>query len=381
MKKILCILPHIHDPTIIGRLGMLQEGGFRIEALAFAVRYFPGRIPNCPLALLGRLRFRAYFLRIFEILLRLPRIRAASRHSDIVYAFNLELGLAAMVACTGLGKPVVLEIHDIKRHQVAGGPKGWLVRRVDRFVTQACSLLVITTTGYYPYYRNWLKVKTPDLVIENKLDGAFAAAIQAKGIPGATGEPPAARPLRIGYFGVLVDEWSIRVLEALTASAPEKFQVVLAGTSNQIANLTLRAAQNAHMEYQGTYREPEDLENLYTGVDMVLACYAPTIPYCWSEATRFYKACLFRRPLIVRAGTGSAAAVDRYQIGLVVTDDDVGAAAAAIRGITRARWRRWRTNMAQVPREVYVYTHEADALGRALRETAGSAAPARETAG
>lgn len=370
MKKILCILPHV-DPIMSGRVEMLQEGGFQVEVVAFDTRYFPGQLPNCPLASLGRLHFKPYFFRIAEVLLRLPRIRAAIRHSDIVYAFWLDMGLAAVLARAGLGKPVALEVHDVKRHQVAGGPKGWLVRRVDRFVTQACSLLVLTTTGYYPYYRNWLKVKTPDLVVENKLDGAFAAAIQAKGIPVATGEPPEARPLRIGYFGVLVDEWSIRVLEALTASAPEKFQVVLAGTSNQIANLTLRVAQNAHMEYQGPYRDPEDLENLYTGVDMVLACYAPTIPYGWSEATRFYKACLFRRPLIVRAGTGSAAAVNRYQIGLVVTEDDVGAAAAAIRGITLARWRRWRTNMAQVPREVYVHTDEADALSRALRETAG----------
>lgn len=372
--RILCLLPHVDDSRIALRIELLQQAGFRVEAAAFDTRYFPERPQTVRVESLGRLRFKQYYFRVIEVLLRLPRIRAAMRRNDIVYAFWTDMGLAAALAGLGLAKPVVLEVHDIKRLQVERSLKGWLARLADRYVNRACALLVITSANYRRYYRDRLKAAVPSMVIENKVAGPLAAAVHAKEAPESAADPPAGRPLRIGYFGLLKDEWSMRVLEALAAAAPDRFRVVLAGMPFRIEDLLHRVAQRPNMEYRGPYLSPDALEELYAGIDLALACYPPELPGGWAQSNRYYEACLFRRPLIVRAGTGDAAEVAPRRIGLVIADDDVEGAAAAIAGITPDQVRRWQANMAALPLATYAYTDEADRLCCALRAIAGAAA-------
>ena len=364
--RVLCLLPHLADPRIALRIEMLRQAGFLVEVIAFGTRYYPGRPSDRPVESLGRLRFKSYYLRAVEILMRLPQIRSAIRRNDVVYAFHTDMGLAAAAAGAGLPRPIVLEVHDIKWRQVAPGLPGWLVRLADRYLIRACALLVTTSADYRVYYRDWLKVEPPSLVVENKVAGSLAAAVRAKDAPESGDGRREGRPIRIGCFGMLSDEWSMRVLESLAASAPDRFRIVLAGPLDYIENLPQRVARHANMEHRGPYRNPDDLEDLYTGVDLVLGCYSPAVPRGWGRTNRYYEACLFRRPLIVRAGTGDAAEVEQRGIGLVIASDDVEGATAAIGGITRDEVRRWRANMEGLPLDAYAYTDEAALLGRAV---------------
>lgn len=372
--RVLCVLPHLIDPRISLRVEMLREAGFLVEAVAFETRYSSGRPPDCPVESLGRLRFKPFYARAVEVLMRLPKVRAAIRRNDVVYAFHTEMGLAAAAAGAGLARPLVLEVHDIRRRQVARGLQGRLVRLVDRCIARACALLVTTSADYRAYYRDWLRVEPPSLVVENKVSGALAAEVRARDAPHSGGGPGEGAPLRIGYFGLLKDEWSMRVLESLAASAPDRVRIVLAGTFDYIEDLPRRVARHRNMEHRGPYSNPDALEELYTGVDVVLSCYSPAAPYGWARSNRYYEACLFRRPLIVRAGTGDAAEVEQRGTGLVIADDDAEGAAAAIGRITPDDLRRWQANMAGLPLEAYAYTDEAAMLGRAVIAAMGEGA-------
>lgn len=372
-KKILCVLPTVTDPRAALRIQMLDQAGFQVEAVAFETSYYPGKSLDCPVQSLGKLRFRPYYFRVPESLTRIPKIRAAIQRSDIVYVFHLNMLIAALPPAAGLGKPVILEIHDINPRQISRGPGGWLGRLIDRFVTEACQLLVLTSHGYYAYYRDF---QIPSLVIENKLGASFAAAVQKNVIPALTCEPLDSRPLRIGYFGFLRDEWSMRVLEELTASAPGRFEGVIAGVPHHRMmsrdDFLQRVTRSQNLHYQGPYRHPDDLSSLYASVDVVLNCIPPVRPSSWSRTNRYYDACLFQKPLIVRAGTEDANEVARRQIGLVVTEDTVEGVAAAIRRVTSADWERWRRNMAALPRQAYAYNDDdVLRLGQALNKVAG----------
>lgn len=370
-NKILCILPTMNDPRISLRVQMIQEAGFEVEAVAFANSHFLGRPLGCPVRSLGHLRSKIYLLRIFEIMARTLKIRAAIRHSYIVYAFYLEMAMVAQLASVGLPKPVVLEIHDIKSHQVSRGFKGWLIRSIDKFVTDACELLVLTTENYKAYYRDRLNIETPTLIIENKTEETFTNTIRRNILEASSRQQLDERPLRIGYFGLLNDEWSLRLLELLTTTAPEMFKAILAGTPLRLESFPQRVEQNQNIEYRGEYTHPHGIAELYMGVDIVLACYPPVIPACWAQSNRYYEACLFQKPLIVRAGTGDANHVARHKIGMVITDNDLESAAAAVRSITSAQWDNWRANMEKLSPEVYSYTYEAEQLGRAIKKSVG----------
>lgn len=375
-KKILCVLPTVTDPRAALRIQMLDQAGFQVEAVAFETSYYPGKSPDCPVQSLGRLRFRSHYFRIPEIITRVPKIRAAIRRNDMVYVFHLDMLMAVLPAVAGLGKPVILEIHDINPRQVAQGLKGWLGRLADRFVTEACQFLVLTSNGYYTHYRECLNVQIPSLVIENKLGASFSAAVRKNGVPALTGKPPDSRPLRIGYFGFLRDEWSMRVLEELTASAPGRFEVIIAGAPHHRMmsqdDFLRRMTRNQNLRYQGPYRHPDDLPGLYSSVDVVLDCIPPIHPFSWSRTNRYYDACLFQKPLIVRAGTEDANEVARRQIGLVVTEDTVEGAAAAICQVASADWERWHQNMAALPLQASAYTDDdVLLLGQTLSKIVG----------
>ncbi len=371
--RILCILPILTDARIAKRIDMLLEKGFQVEALGFERDQYLGRKPNCPVQSLGSVSDGRYPVRIYKMALAFPKVRAAIRRNDIVYTFGLDLALLALISGTGLGRPTIIEVADIRKIQIIGGLKGCAVRAIDRRVTRACRLLVLMNDSYLDYYRNWLRVATPSLVIENKIDGSFAATVRTgrtRSPRHRASVPLVNRPLRIGLFGYLRDAWSLRVLDSLTRLMPHKFFVVLAGAQfKPCQKLFAKLADNPDIELLSSYHHPNDLPDLYNGIDMTMACYSPDIPSCWSQSNRYYDACLFQKPLIVREGCRNADEVKKYDIGLVITASDVEKAAASIGSVTARQWEHWQANMAAIPPEVYSTTNEADILQAAIAGT------------
>lgn len=373
--KVLCILPSIGHAHFAKRIAMMQEAGIEVEAVGFErTGHFVGS-PDCRMESLGWLHHRRYFLRGMRLASCCPKVRAALKRNDIAYAFSPDMALMALAAGVGLRKPVVLEVADIRGLQVARSFAGQLFRRIDRRATDACSLLVVTSPHYYRYYRDWLNVKTPGLVVENKAAPSFADRIAPREQTAPAGRPPADRPLRIGLFGILRDKWSLKVIESVSRTSPQKFAFVLAGVPGKYTSGELqRPAGRPNVKRLGPYRNPADLPPLFEEVDMVFACYPLEIPKKWSRSNRYYDACLFQKPLIVRDGTADAIETRRHDIGLVIEGRSVEAAAAALRGIAAEDWQRWRANMAALPRELFVSSEEGDALRRALTRIAAGTA-------
>ena len=369
--KMLCVLPRQNDARIARRLDLLRAAGFDIEAVAFERDYDAGRAPDVPMQLLGRLRNVQYLARIGTLLRAVPKLRRAVRRNQLVYAFNSDVGALAVLASRGANAKVAVEIADIVDAQVAGGP-GPAVRTLERLALSQSQLLVLTTAGYLPYYRRWLKLKTPAIVVENKLAQSFAQSVRPEGAP-PPASPPVNRPLRIGWFGVLREPWSLRVLDALTRQAPQRFAAVLAGSfDNRLTALGLNAdsferiVDNPNIQYVGGYQSPEDLPRLYGQVDMVMDCYRTAIPHSWAQTNKYYEACLFAKPLIVRAGCTDAEHIAQRNLGLVLDAASPEDAAREIAAITAEDWQRWRDNATALPLQAYALVDEAKELATAL---------------
>ncbi len=345
----------IASTNVARRAGMLERAGFEVEAMGFERHQGFGRLPDCPVARLGRLPPRRYFSRIPRLLLRAARVREALRRCDLVYAFGLDMGFLGMVAGAGRSLPMAMEIADVHGKQVERGPTGWMLRTLEKRILERCRLLVLTTEGYRPYYREWLGSDVAIMVIENKPALEFVQSLSDGGAPvPPAAEPPADGRLRIGWFGRLRDGWTLEVLDELTRRWPERFTAVLAGTPSPfLKDFARRVAGNPGLEYRGGYEYPEDLPALYRGVDLAMACHSPDIPRGWSQTNRYYEACLFGKPLVVRAGSRDALGVGEHGIGMVVEARAAGEAAAELGGVSSSDLARWRSNLAALPPSVY----------------------------
>ena len=266
-------------------------------------------------------------------------------------------------------------------HLRTPGWDGRAVRALEKFTVRRCRLLSLTSEGYRAYYRDWLgAADTPIIIMENKLDPEFVQSLTAEPpdiesspnhpplICDADNPPPNGPPLRIGWFGRLRDDWTLEVLDQLTRADPARFTAVLSGTvSPYVKDFGQRVADNPGLEYRGPFdRYPEALPEHYGGVDLVMNCYPPEIPSGWAQHNRYYEACLFRRPLIARAGCYDAGEVRKRDVGMVLDADCPIDAAAAIAAVSPADLARWRRNAAALSPQVYASIEEPDVLVQAL---------------
>ncbi len=367
-QRILYLSGNLSHPMNTRRVGMLRDAGFEIEAAGFDRSKYGTDTSVDRFKTLGHIEDGSYFKRLSRFLASLPRMRRAIRRNDLVYVVAPDMAGVALLARLAIRKPVVLEVPDLLMVLGAPGLIGWTRRRIDRFVVGRCRLLVLTASEYQTYYRGWLGATTPSLVFENKPDAALASAWRElpKQNPGV---PLQDRPMRVGWFAGIRDQWSMELIEHAVTAFGDKFEFVIAGlVTSRIEGFDEFLSRNGAVEYRGVFQRPDDLPRLYSDVDMALACYDPTFPNGLSRSYRSYDACAFRTPVIARADTGDALWVQHHQVGKVLHSSEASDAADELAGITSADWLRWRDSLEALQPQVYTFTDEPDRLAAALRD-------------
>ena len=375
--KILCILPLVGHPRHAKRVEMLQQAGFEVTAIAFDRDYHKGKVPNCPVETLGKISHGRYLARALKIAKAMPKIRRAIKKSDFVYAFGVDLALTILVARLGVSKPVAVEVGDIGGIQLRSDWVGWINRRLIKRIVNACEFIAVTAPRFFDvYFKQWLDVSTPGMVIENKLESDFSEEFrpQLEKLKPLPGQPLVDRPLKIGYFGLLRDEWAWSVFEKLGQNYGAEVELLFRGIPfHTMSDLLERIQPYDNMTYDGEYKSPIDLPELYGNVDIVWACYDPIASGDWNKKwarpNRFYESCFFRRPLITRDGSQDSVDIKKHEIGFIVSEVDPAIAADKIMSIQSHELKRWRDNMQQLSKHVYAYTNEWEELSRAIIES------------
>ncbi|MEE9381942.1 MAG: glycosyltransferase [Nannocystaceae bacterium] len=366
---------------------MLQEAGFDVEVAAFERDYHSGRFPDCPIEYLGKISHGRYARRATMLPRVFRKLRRAIARNDLIYASGIDVALLAAACGVNKRKPMVIEVGDVRAIQLRGGSLGRLVRMVERRLVEASDLLVVTAPRFYDeYYKGWLHTTVPGMVIENKLERAFARSTRRKGVARPLGRPLVDRPLRIGYFGLLRDWWSWETLRLVAELAPRDVEISLAGLpTEELSDLEQMVGAYPNIEYRGTYRSPQDLASLYNNVDMAWVCYPPIGPQDWNlrwaRPNRFYESCLFKKPIFTRAGCQDAIDVTRLGIGLVIDECNPCAAARSILSITAADIDHWAANMDTLPERVFAHGDEAERLGARVRQILSAVQNRRQPGG
>lgn len=368
--RIAVFLPTLGHPRHAKRVSMFKEAGFDVRVLAFERPYHSGRMPECPITILGKIDHGNYLSRAMKFAMAIGKMREGIRWCDLIYSFGPDLALTCQVAGAGLKKPLVFEVGDITRAQLGKGFKGKLVRKTDQYVANRSKTIISTSSKFIDvYYRDWVGTSTDGLVIENKLEASYCVKtrkeIPLESIP--SNLATADNPLKIGYFGFLRNVWSLKVLSGLVNKYPERFEVLIAGHPIETATELLKEiSTHPKINYLGPYNSPEDLLSLYGSVDMVWACYQPLKPddweYLWARPNRFYQACLFAKPIFTRAGCLDSEVIARLDIGKSIDTVEVDATVEKIASVNADDVIQWTKNIRVLPSSVFSYTDEVAKL-------------------
>lgn len=370
--NVLSVLQVLGHPRDSKRISMLRGVGMNVTAAAFERSYHSGRLPDCKIKKLGQIENGKYFKRLFILLKAIPKLRREIRKNDVIYASGQDMAAISFLAGLGMMKPIILEVGDIVEIQLSKSLLGKIVRAIERFFVVRYKLLVVISPGFLDvYYRSWLKIEIPALLLENKLEPSVVkeyppATIHKQYTPFKDG------PLRIGYFGLLRDEWSFNVLSQLAIQNQNKVSVVFAGMLVNPIDLEDKIKGYSNMQYLGEYKSPSDLPSLYSQVDMVWACYSHIKindwNLRWGRPNRFFESCYYNKPNFARQGAHFTNDVMNYNIGKVITKIEIGETINEILDITESDYATWVDNIQAMPSNRYLYENEAYELKVAIKK-------------
>lgn len=366
--KIICALPVLGQPRNSKRIKMLMKAGFQVDAVSFVRKYHKGRLPDCHVDILGQIEHGRFIVRFFKMLKMLPKLRKKVKKYDIIYSFGIDMAILCRLSSLGLKKKIVIEIGDIRSIQVEKSFKGKVVRFLDKLIIKVSKLLVVTSPKYAEeYYNKWLEVYPKVLVLENKLEQAISLVPK-------TNESLATDldRLTIGYFGLLRCKKTISILHALATNYLDTVQIFLAGFPMDRDKDFDDFLALKNVEYFGEYKSPQDLDRIYSKVDVVWAVYPfPTNHdqnWKWARTNRFYESCFFKKPMIVLENSADGNIVSKLEIGMTIEQSDDKETAKLIWETTKKKWGYWHKNISKLPEHIYLYTNEGELLKKAILE-------------
>ena len=362
------ILPVLHDSHFEKRIDNLKKTGINLQVLGFERNHYPAGDKDKNITSLGFVEHGKYLKRFPTFLKSLFTVRKKIKNTDIIYCFNIETLLIAWIASLSRPKKykLVYDVADIREILIENKLVSSLLRFIERFLIKRTHTVVVTAPAYIDgYFHGFLKLfDTQFHVIENKVD---SESFEFKNdISNSIDDT--SKTIKIGYFGVIRCNHSLRLLKDLLEKSNGKFKLYIRGIFQDHLNLMkedLLELDNVH--YGGPFVSPDDLFKIYNDVDLswtAIYHFKPNV--MWSRTNRFYQACYFKRPMITQEGTPDAEQVKNLEIGLSIDLTNPSSSLQKLHEIKPSDVMKWKENINKVPKSVYILNDEHEVLAKNL---------------
>lgn len=369
MSKILFFTTAIEHTTFRRTAKMLQEQGAEVHVIGFTRKNFPEGTDNLSIESLGVLSHGNYVSRIIRLFKYLSILRRRAKDYDVIYNFTLDTLIISRIVLFLSNKKWIYQIQDIRPIYFGKSKKSKIARFLEKYFIKNIDLLVVSSFNYYEdHYKDLYGISIDKVyVLENKLDrNSICPEI-------LNSEKDSNRDIiTIGYFGVMRCNKSWQILKTLAIEQKNRISLYLRGKPIAMPNIHEEIFDISNITYDGLYKSPDDLNELYNRVDIVWACY----PYSerkegnWrlARTIRFYEALAFRKPVIVQKGTVQENDVVKYNLGLVVDMGDISKTMKQLESITTTDLKVWTDNIDKLDPSYYYYTDEYVELFKKIEE-------------
>jgi len=242
-------------------------------------------------------RFSQRIGAVLRTVIGLRRYEALFADVDLVVARNLE-----MVAIGARGRdfckkplPVLLyECIDIHRLMLSRGPADMVLRWLDRRLSRRAAAIINSSPAFVTHYFHRIAhLKNPIRLVENKvLDIKEETPLDTKVAPRTPGPP-----WIIGWFGKIRCTRSLNLLIELAQQSEGKVEVIIRGKPPEhlFGNFEQKIPGIPGIKFLGSYRNPQDLEDIYRNIHFTWAIdmYQEGLNSSWLLPNRIYEGGLY----------------------------------------------------------------------------------------
>lgn len=328
MLKILYLVHDLADPAVRRRVLMLQSGGAQVTLAGFrrsdnALAAVEGVAP-IELGVTADGRFAQRIGAVSKACLAIgARLRGVAR-PDVIVARNLEMLALANRATSVFGGnvPIAYECLDIHRLLLRDDMVGKVLRGAEARLGRKAGLLITSSPAFIEhYFRPLSGLNLPSLLLQNQvldLDDDDGTELTP------TAPPAPAQPWRIGWFGALRCARSLDLLTTFSHAMAGRAEIVLRGRPaySEFDDFDGLVRNEPFMSFHGSYRNPEDLSRIYSGVHFSWAIdfFEEGQNSSWLLPNRLYESCRYGTVPIALAGTETARFLKERGLGVILPD-------------------------------------------------------------
>jgi succinoglycan biosynthesis protein ExoL len=376
------------ESTIIKRVETFRLHGCHVHTFMFArERFANANWRTWDHVHLGYTVDRNYLKRLPKLLTGLlktiPRL-GTLRNVDAIYARNIDMLLVAFAAkaLSRSRAPLAYEVLDVQRVFLGDRIVNRVFRAIERLLLKRTAVLVVSSPDFMTCYFHPVQGYRGDwYLLENKI---AAKQLETVDRPSAESLKPPGPPWVIGWFGTLRCTRSLEILCTLADRLGDRVQIYMRGRPSE-EDLPLAVLQEAvrsrtNMAFEGTYKNPADLADIYGRVHFswCVDFLDDGSNSTWLLPNRLYEGGFFGTVALACAGTATGRMVEEKGLGIVLEQPLADTVAECLERIGETAYAASRRRVENLPRSIFL--DETDTLGL-MRRLAGRIAEGQVEAG
>ncbi len=313
-RKIVFILASISCTHCIKRVKSFISQGYDVEIYGFDRGIFNinAQIDGKTIHILGHQQDgKDYMRKFFQTIKEVKKVLKMHNDENTLFystIFTITLSLK-LNGC----KNYIYEISDILYGYKRFNSIRWLLKCIDIFLIRHSVLTVFTSAGFAKFFFG-KKIPKNIIIQPNRLDFSFFDKERPDNIV-----PRSIDSLNFSYVGAFRYPNTVFRFARIIGERYPNHQFHFYGDSILRNKVIAIANSYNNVKYHGPFKNPEDLQRIYSNIDIVVACYdTQSINERIAEPNKLYEALYFRKPIIVSENTFLAERVKELGCGFVI---------------------------------------------------------------
>ena len=319
--KVICLLSSLSQPRCIKRVNALVDAGFDVEVYGYLRKYYDVNTMSYKVSIVtwGVISNGVnYFKRIKDIAYNIKKIlRENKNRRDILYyafGFDFSLILSFLRPHSYIYESSDLIYANYKSKIIVS-----IFKTIDKLIIKKSYKTILTSEGFRDYLYG---AEYPENIIvhPNKVNSCFRDFKRENKEYGSEN-----KKLTFAYVGAFrYPNTVFRFARVIGEKFPD-YSFYFYGDSEYTYLAKELSEKYDNVKFFGKFRNPEDLEAIYSNVDILAVCYdTSTLNERIAEPNKLYEAICFCKPIVVSKGTFLEKKIKTLGIGFAIdAADDV----------------------------------------------------------
>lgn len=237
---------------------------------------------------------------------------------SIFYVFGYELAKKVFtVGCRNF----VYEEADVNSAKFKNPLKRLLAIHFDKILAKKSLFTVYTSQGFVDYLFPNMKQRPNYILLPNKLNSYFIGHNRDAVVK----KPIDINHIKFGFVGLIRYPNTIGRFARIIAEHFPQHEFHFFGDKN--SNLPEVLFKSSNIFFHGSFRNPDDLEEIYRSIDVCVSCYDAyssntSVNVKIAEPNKLYESIYFKTPLVVSDDTYIGERVKELKAGFVVRSNN-----------------------------------------------------------